>query len=185
MFTSMEQNAMNRRTLLKGGATLMMAGPALALAARVQKGNPNFPSHFLRGASTAPHQIEGNNVASDLWFLENQQPTVFAQPSGDACNSFALWETDLDIVKKMGLNCYRFGIERATFIPEALTVLKQAIDDGVPVLGYCHWSLFDNFEWTFGYKPHFGLHSVDHVTFARTAKPSAAVYGAIARRNAV
>ncbi|PZU52010.1 MAG: beta-glucosidase, partial [Sphingobium sp.] len=74
---------------------------------------------------------------------------------------------------------------RAKFIPEALAGLKAAIDDGVPVLGYCHWSLLDNFEWIFGYKPKFGLHSVDPVTFARTAKPSAAVYGAIARRNAL
>jgi beta-glucosidase len=74
---------------------------------------------------------------------------------------------------------------RAKFIPEALAGLKVAMDDGVPVLGYCHWSLLDNFEWIFGYKPKFGLVSVDRTTFARTPKPSAAVYGAIARRNAL
>ena len=74
---------------------------------------------------------------------------------------------------------------RANLIPAALTGLKQAIDAGVPVLGYMHWSLVDNFEWIFGYKVHFGLHSCDRATFARKAKPSAAVYGAIARRNAV
>ena len=48
------------------------------------------------------------------------------------------------------------------------------MDDGVPVLGYCHWSLLDNFEWIFGYKPKFGLVSVDPQSFARTPKPSAA-----------
>jgi len=434
---------LDRRTLLGAGAALM-ATPAFA--AKTKKADPVFPKDFLWGVSTAPHQIEGNNIASDLWFLENQQPTVFAQPSGDACNSFELWETDLDIAKNMGLNCYRFGIEwariepekglfsqamldhykavidgcnarglkaivtyshftsprwfsaqggwtnpesaqlfarycdratralgqgihsaitfnepnillllkpmlppqvwdiqkltletaarrlgvpkfvsanvagvddlpalqqgllaahkagkaaikavradlpvgislavmddqavgshsirdrmrgelygewltvakgddfigvqnyeralwgdkgrlpaptgstvnwsgtevwapslagavrfvhqatgvpilvsehgvgtdddaiRAQFIPAALTDLKKVIDDGVPVQGYCHWSLLDNFEWIFGYKPHFGLHSIDPVTFERKAKPSAAVYGAIARRNAL
>jgi len=434
---------LDRRTLLGAGAALM-ATPAFA--AKTKKADPVFPKDFLWGVSTAPHQIEGNNIASDLWFLENQQPTVFAQPSGDACNSFELWGTDLDIAKNMGLNCYRFGIEwariepekglfsqamldhykavidgcnarglkaivtyshftsprwfsaqggwtnpesaqlfarycdratralgqgihsaitfnepnillllkpmlppqvwdiqkltletaarrlgvpkfvsanvagvgdlpalqqgllaahkagkaaikavradlpvgislavmddqavgghsirdrmrgelygewltvakgddfigvqnyeralwgdkgrlpaptgstvnwsgtevwapslagavrfvhqatgvpilvsehgvgtdddaiRAQFIPAALTDLKKVIDDGVPVQGYCHWSLLDNFEWIFGYKPHFGLHSVDPVTFERKAKPSAAVYGAIARRNAL
>ncbi|KQN04706.1 beta-glucosidase [Sphingobium sp. Leaf26] len=433
---------LNRRTLLATGAALM-AAPAFAARKTV---DPAFPKGFLWGAATAPHQIEGNNIASDLWFLENQQPTVFSQPSGDACNSFTLWETDLDLAKAMGLNCYRFGIEwariepekglfsqamldhykavidgcrsrgltpvvtyshftaprwfsaqggwtnpesaalfgrycdkatralgqgidrvitfnepnillllkpmlppqvwdiqkltletaakrlgvpkfvsanvagfddlpalqtglvaahkagkaaikavrpdlpvgislammddqavgkasirdrmrselygqwldiakgddfigvqnyeralwgdkgrlpapqgsmvnwsgtevwpgslvgavryaheatgvpilvsehgvgteddaiRAKFIPEALAGLKAAMDDGVPVLGYCHWSLLDNFEWIFGYKPKFGLHSVDPVTFVRTPKPSAAVYGAIARRNAL
>jgi beta-glucosidase len=27
----------------------------------------------------------------------------------------------------------------------------SAIGDGVPVLGYLHWSLLDIFEWTSGY----------------------------------
>ncbi len=433
---------LDRRTLLATAAALM-ATPA---AAARKPTNPQFPEAFLWGAATAPHQIEGNNIASDLWWLENQQPTIFAQPSGDACNSFELWEADLDIVKALGLNCYRFGIEwariepekglfsqamldhykavidgcrargltpivtyshftaprwfsaqggwtnpesaalfarycdkatralgqgidrvitlnepnillllkpmlppkvwdiqkltletaarrlgverfvsanvaglddlpalqsgllaahkagkaaikaarsdlpvgfslammddqavgkasvrdrmrselygewlelakaddfvgvqnyeralwgdegrlpapggatvnwsgsevwgpslggavryaheatgvpilvsehgvgtdddaiRARFIPEALAGLKAAMDDGVPVLGYCHWSLLDNFEWIFGYKPKFGLVSVDPQSFARTPKPSAAVYRAIARRNAL
>ena len=70
-------------------------------------------------------------------------------------------------------------------IPAALAELKRAIDDGVPVRGYCHWSLIDNFEWGFGYRHHFGLCSVNPQTFVRTPKPSAAVLGAIARRNAI
>jgi beta-glucosidase len=72
---------------------------------------------------------------------------------------------------------------RANLIPAALAELKHAIDDGVPVIGYCHWSLLDNFEWIFGYRPKYGLASVDPVSFARTAKPSAAVLGGIARAN--
>jgi beta-glucosidase len=74
---------------------------------------------------------------------------------------------------------------RAWLIPAALEELKKAMDDGVPVLGYVHWSLLDNFEWVFGYGPKFGLHTVDRQTFKRTPKPSAAVFSAIARRNAL
>jgi beta-glucosidase len=74
---------------------------------------------------------------------------------------------------------------RARLIPTALTELKKVMDDGVPVLGYIHWSLLDNFEWSIGYWPTFGLTSVDRKTFARTLKPSARVLGRIARRNAV
>ncbi len=74
---------------------------------------------------------------------------------------------------------------RASLIPAALAELKKAMDNGLPVLGYMHWSLIDNFEWIFGYKVKFGLHSVDRESFVRTAKPSAAVYAAIARRNAL
>jgi len=81
------------------------------------------------------------------------------------------------------------GIEddsiRAWLIPAALAELKKTMDDGVPVLGYMHWSLLDNFEWIFGYGPKFGLVGVDRETFVRTPKPSAAVLGDIARRNAL
>jgi beta-glucosidase len=74
---------------------------------------------------------------------------------------------------------------RGPFVEAALHGLRDAMDDGVPVLGYLHWTLLDNFEWIFGYAPRLGLYSVDRTTFARTAKPSAAVYARIARANAV
>jgi beta-glucosidase len=439
----------DRRTFLASGLALA------ATSALARKKTPDaaegaggaFPAGFLWGVATAGHQVEGNNTASDTWFVEHVKPTVFAEPSGDACNSFVLWPQDLDIVRDLGLNTYRFSIEwariepeqgeysnamldhyarmidgcrergltpmvtfnhftcprwfaiaggwlnpkspevfaryceraarhlaahigyattlnepnlnfvlkwlglpqqvwdgqratlaaarratgsdvfsmanvanledldrlqtmmlaahtsgraaiksvrpdlpvgvsiaisddqavgrssrleakraeaydawldlargdefmgvqnydrtridakgtlrpppdvplnsmgneiyppslgnavryahsrtgkpiivtehglgtsddtqRAAFIPAALQGLKQAMDDGIPVLGYIHWSLLDNFEWIFGYKPRFGLVEVDRQTFKRTPKPSAAVYSAIARRNAI
>jgi len=70
---------------------------------------------------------------------------------------------------------------RAAFIEPSLEGLAQAIADGVPVLGYCHWTLMDNFEWIFGYGPKLGLHSVDRETFERTEKPSADVYRRLVR----
>jgi beta-glucosidase len=72
---------------------------------------------------------------------------------------------------------------RAAFIEPSLRSLHDAMADGVPVLGYLHWTLLDNFEWVFGYTVRLGLHSVDRTTFARTPKPSAGVYAAIARRR--
>jgi beta-glucosidase len=53
------------------------------------------------------------------------------------------------------------------------------------VRGYTYWSLLDNFEWAFGYRPRFGLVACDRTTFERTPKPSAAWLGAIARANAL
>ncbi|MEG3178716.1 family 1 glycosylhydrolase [Sphingomonas sp. RB3P16] len=75
--------------------------------------------------------------------------------------------------------------QRAALIPAALVALKAAMDSGVPVLGYIHWSLLDNFEWVFGYGPKYGLVAVDRTTFKRTPKPSAGVLAFIAKRNAV
>jgi beta-glucosidase len=57
------------------------------------------------------------------------------------------------------------------------------MSDGVPVLGYHHWTLMDNFEWIFGYGEKLGLHSVDRETFVRTAKPSAALYAALVKEQ--
>jgi beta-glucosidase len=74
---------------------------------------------------------------------------------------------------------------RAKFIPAALAGLKAVMDEGVPVKGYVHWSLLDNFEWISGFRPRFGLVAVDRQSFARTPKASAAVYADIARRNAL
>jgi beta-glucosidase len=74
---------------------------------------------------------------------------------------------------------------RSALIPAALTELKKAMDEGVPVRGYMHWSLLDNFEWVFGFGPKFGLCSVDRATFARRPKPSTSVLASIARRNSL
>ena len=41
-----------------------------------------FPEGFLWGAATAPHQVEGGNVNSDMWEMEWATPSVFAEPSG-------------------------------------------------------------------------------------------------------
>jgi beta-glucosidase len=73
--------------------------------------------------------------------------------------------------------------DRIAFTDEALRGLSAAIADGADVRGYVHWSLLDNFEWMLGYRPTFGLVSVDRATFLRTPKPSLAWLGEVARRN--
>lgn len=40
-----------------------------------------FPKGFLVGAATAAHQVEGNNVHSDFWCVENLPHSDFAEPS--------------------------------------------------------------------------------------------------------
>jgi beta-glucosidase len=88
------------------------------------------------------------------------------------------------IVTEHGVNSDDDAV-RARLIPAALAELKKAMDEGVPVLGYLHWSLLDNFEWIFGYKYRYGLVAVDRTTFKRTPKPSASVLAEIARNNSL
>ena len=72
--------------------------------------------------------------------------------------------------------------QRARYIPAAIAGMQAARAAGVPVTGYIHWSLLDNFEWRRGYTQQFGLVAVDRATFRRTPKPSARVYADLVRR---
>ena len=73
---------------------------------------------------------------------------------------------------------------RAEYIRRALAGVQKCLADKVDVRGYIHWSLLDNFEWNFGYRPKFGIVSVNRDTQARTVKPSGRMLGEIAKRNA-
>ena len=115
----------DRRTLIATG-TALAASPALAATRQLSR--RSFPQGFLWGASTAGHQVEGNNVVSDNWFLENIKPTIYSTPSGDAANSFALWPQDMDLARGMGLNSYRFSIEWARIEPEPGLFSRAMLD---------------------------------------------------------
>jgi len=73
--------------------------------------------------------------------------------------------------------------ERVKFIEDHLRAIHDAIERGVPVGGYFHWSFMDNFEWALGYEPRFGLVHVDYETQARTVKDSGRAYARIALGN--
>ncbi|QYG91695.1 family 1 glycosylhydrolase [Iamia sp. SCSIO 61187] len=75
--------------------------------------------------------------------------------------------------------------QRIRYVHAALEGVQRCLADGIDVGGYTYWSLLDNFEWAFGYEPRFGLVEVDRTTFARTPKPSARWFGAVARANAL
>lgn len=76
---------------------------------------------------------------------------------------------------------------RPALIRDTLRHVHAAIAYGVPVIGYLHWSLLDNFEWSDGYRGRFGLYAVDFAdpTRPRTRRTSAEVFAGIARANAL
>ena len=74
---------------------------------------------------------------------------------------------------------------RENFILNHLQWLHQAIEEGVDVRGYLHWTLMDNYEWAFGFKPRFGLIEIDYKTQKRTIRKSALTYAKICQENAI
>ncbi len=60
-----------------------------------------------------------------------------------------------------------------------------AIKNGIPVLGYFHWSFMDNFEWALGYSQHYGLVYVDIADQKRVIKDSGRWFAGVIRANAL
>jgi len=111
-----------------------------------------FPAGFLVGASTSAHQVEGNNLGSDWWALENRDGTPLPERSGDACDSLHRWREDIDLLASLGLNAYRFSIEwarvepapgqfSAAMVEHYATMVRYAIERGLqPVLTLHHFT---------------------------------------------
>lgn len=72
---------------------------------------------------------------------------------------------------------------REDFIKKHLYWIHRALEDGVDINGYFHWSLLDNFEWAEGYDPRFGLIEMDYDTQERIVRESAKEYAKIAKKN--
>ena len=116
---------MDRRELIAGA----VAGAA-ALGAKAADAAPmrGFPKGFQWGVATAAHQVEGNNVKSDFWLMENLKGSPFREPSGDACDSYHRWADDVAIIAALGLSTYRFSIEWARIEPEPGRYSQAEID---------------------------------------------------------
>jgi beta-glucosidase len=74
---------------------------------------------------------------------------------------------------------------RPWLLTRSVAAVHRAIARGCDVRGFFHWTLTDNFEWTWGWKKRFGLFALDEHTQERTARPSAHYYAAIAQANAL
>ncbi len=74
--------------------------------------------------------------------------------------------------------------QRCEYLRRHIGAVLDAIEAGVDVRGYFVWSLFDNFEWAFGYSKRFGIVYVDYDTQARIPKDSAWWYRDFVARQA-
>jgi beta-glucosidase len=75
----------------------------------------------------------------------------------------------------------RDDAKRRDFLREHALVLAHRRAAGMPIRGYLHWALLDNFEWLEGFRPRFGLFEVDYATFARRRRPSADLFAELGK----
>ena len=85
-----------------------------------------FPEPILWGSATAGHQIEGDNIHSSHYHNEQAHPEYY-EPSGKACNSYELYKEDIELLKKLGHQAYRFSIEWCRIQPEEGKIDYEAL----------------------------------------------------------
>jgi len=68
---------------------------------------------------------------------------------------------------------------RPVFLHMHAEEIRRAEARGIPVHGYFHWSLLDNYEWLDGFEPKFGLYEVDRSTMERRPRASVAAFRAL------
>ncbi|MHA2106872.1 MAG: glycoside hydrolase family 1 protein [Candidatus Hodarchaeales archaeon] len=72
---------------------------------------------------------------------------------------------------------------RKEFLVNHLVQIQKASREGIPIKGYFHWTLLDNFEWAEGYASKFGIIECDRKTLKRKIKGSGHLYARIAKEN--
>ena len=89
---------------------------------------------FLFGVATSSHQNEGNNYLNNWWDWEIKKKL---EKSEKACNSFDEYRADIDLVKELGCNAYRFSIEWSRIYLDEDRIDEEAIGVYKKMVNYC------------------------------------------------
>jgi beta-glucosidase len=119
-----------------------------------------FPEGFLWGAATSAYQVEGSPLADgagpSIWQRFTHSPGLVKNgDTGDvACDHYRLWESDVRLMRQLGLNAYRFSISWSRVLPEGrgrvnqpgLDFYSRLVDallaNGIqPLVTLYHWDL--------------------------------------------
>jgi beta-glucosidase len=124
-----------------------------------------FPKNFIWGAATAAYQIEGAHDADgkgpSVWDHMARWPgKIFQGETGDiACDHYHRLEEDLDLMKAIGLNAYRFSFSWSRILPEGTGRVNEAglafydrLIDGLLARGIQPWGTL--FHWCYPLELH-------------------------------
>jgi len=154
----------NKSTSPSEGTQENQTSPADSYSA-VEK-YPGYPRTALKWPVTPEILYWGPRLIYERYGL----PMVIAE-NGQSCNDRIFLDEEVH------------DPDRIDFLHRYLLELKAAVEDGIPVTGYFHWSFTDNLEWHSGYDDRFGLIYIDYRNLRRIPKDSARWYSQMIRRN--
>ncbi|KAK9888326.1 hypothetical protein WA026_000583 [Henosepilachna vigintioctopunctata] len=125
--------------------------------------NYSFPTNFAFGVASSAYQIEGayneDGRTDSIWdYNLHEKPSwVIDESNGDvACDSYHKWEEDVQLIKELGANFYRFSISWSRILPSAYkdtevnekgvayynNLINKLLDEGItPMVTIYHWDL--------------------------------------------
>ncbi|MGM7667841.1 GH1 family beta-glucosidase [Microbacterium sp. A93] len=105
--------------------------------------------------------------------------TEYAQPAGTVLYMTENGAAYDDVMIREEGEARVHDADRTEFLRLHLGAVLDAAEAGVDVRGYFYWSMFDNFEWAWGYDKRFGIVRVDYDTQERSIKDSGREYARI------
>jgi beta-galactosidase len=177
----------------------------------VSKGSSIINAEYRRDLANRLDWLGVNYYSRLVYKIVDDKPIILhgygflctprgVSPAGNPCSDFG-WEVypeglylllkelynrygvDL-IVTENGVSDSKDALRPAYLVSHVYSVWK-AVNEGIPVKGYLHWSLTDNYEWAQGFRQKFGLVMVDFKTKKRYLRPSALVFREIAMDNGI
>ena len=119
-----------------------------------------FPTDFLWGAATSAYQVEGSPLADgagpSIWYRFSHTPgRTIGGPVGDrACDHYRRWESDVELMRSLGLRSYRFSLSWSRLLPEGKgavnpkgldfysRLIDRLLEYGItPMVTLYHWDL--------------------------------------------
>ena len=91
-----------------------------------------FPRDFAWGAATAAYQIEGavdaDGRGPSIWdtFAHTPGKTARGDTGDIACDSYHRWETDIELIRSLGLRAYRMSLSWSRLQPRGSGPLNPA-----------------------------------------------------------
>lgn len=132
---------------------------------------------------------KGGNMYTDRYFRKDADlsETGFISNDPEGFKEAIKWANQFNLpiyITENGCDDSKDDFRRR-YLLQHIHAMWHMVSFNIPIKGYFHWSLVDNFEWERGWSQRFGLWGFDPLTQIRTRRKSAELYSEICRTNAI